>query len=54
MGPLGREGAAWDDAYAALYVASNESRWISGIVMPLDGGLLAERPLAVMGSLEAM
>lgn len=53
IGPLGTEGTAWDVAYAALYFASDESRWISGIVMPVDGGLLAATPLAVMGNLEA-
>ena len=52
IGPLGTEGTAWDVAYAALYFASDESRWISGIVMPVDGGLLAATPLAVMGNLE--
>ena len=36
---------------AALHFASDESRWISGIVMPVDGGLLAATPLAVMGNL---
>ena len=40
-----------DVAYAALYFASDEARWISGIVMPVDGGLLAATPLAVMGNL---
>ena len=51
IGPLGTEGTAWDVAYAALYFASDEARWISGIVMPVDGGLLAATPLAVMGNL---
>jgi len=50
--PLGREGTAWDVAYAALYFASDESRWISGVVMPVDGGLLAATPLAVSGHLD--
>ena len=51
IGPLGTEGTAWDVAYAALYFASDEARWISGIVMPVDGGLLAATPLAVIGNL---
>ena len=51
IGPLGTEGTAWDVAYAALYFASDEARWISGIVMPVDGGLLAATPLEVMGNL---
>ena len=52
IGPLGTEGTAWDVAYAALYFASDESRWISGVVMPVDGGLLAATPLAVMRNLD--
>ena len=52
IGPLGTEGTAWDVAYAALFFASDESRWISGVVMPVDGGLLAATPLAVAGNLD--
>jgi NAD(P)-dependent dehydrogenase (short-subunit alcohol dehydrogenase family) len=37
--PLGVEGNAWDFAWAAVFLASDESRWISGVVLPLDGGL---------------
>ena len=40
-GPLGVEGNAWDIAYAALFLASDESRWVSGVVLPVDAGLLA-------------
>ena len=52
IGPLGTEGTAWDVAYAALYFASDEARWISGVIMPVDGGLLAATPLAVMRNLD--
>ena len=38
--PLGgRMGSAWDTANAALFLASDESRFITGIVLPVDGGL---------------
>lgn len=37
--PLGIEGSAWDVAYAALFLASDEARWISGAELPVDGGL---------------
>ncbi|MCY3797895.1 MAG: SDR family oxidoreductase [Chloroflexi bacterium] len=47
VAPLGTEGNAWDIAYAALFLASDEARWISGVVLPIDGGLLAATPLAV-------
>ncbi len=47
VAPLGTEGNAWDIAYAALFLASDKARWISGVVLPIDGGLLAATPLAV-------
>ena len=47
VAPLGSEGTAWDVAWAALFLASDEARWISGIVLPVDAGLLAATPLAV-------
>ena len=50
-GPLGTEGTAWDIAYAALFLASDEARWISGVVLPVDAGLLATTPLAMLDHL---
>jgi len=49
---LGTEGDAWDVAYAVLFLASNEARWITGIVLPVDGGLLAGTPLSQFPSLK--
>lgn len=38
--PLGgRMGEAWDTAYAALFLASDEARFITGVVLPVDGGM---------------
>lgn len=37
--PLGLEGTAWDIAYAALYLASDEARWVTGLAVPIDGGV---------------
>ena len=45
--PLGIEGTAWDVGYASLFLASDEARYITGIVLPVDGGVLLtsrERP----------
>ena len=42
--PLATEGNAWDIGYAALYLASDEARWVTGVVLPVDAGLLAVTP----------
>jgi NAD(P)-dependent dehydrogenase (short-subunit alcohol dehydrogenase family) len=47
-GPLGTEGTAWDVAWAAVFLASDEARWITGVVLPVDAGLLATTPLAML------
>jgi len=40
--PLGRKmGSAWDVAHAALFLHSNEARFISGAALPVDGGASA-------------
>ncbi len=39
--PLGRVGEAEDVANAALFLASDEAAWITGVTLPVDGGLLA-------------
>ena len=36
--PLGRQGSAWDVANAALFLACDDSAWITGVVLPVDGG----------------
>ena len=40
---LGKQGTAWDVANAALFLASNEARFITGILLPVDGGLNLKR-----------
>jgi NAD(P)-dependent dehydrogenase (short-subunit alcohol dehydrogenase family) len=52
-GPLGTEGDAWDVAWAAVFLASDEARWISGVVLPVDAGLLAATPLSVWDNLQS-
>ncbi len=37
--PLETEGTAWDIGWAAVYLASDESRWVTGVLLPVDGGL---------------
>jgi NAD(P)-dependent dehydrogenase (short-subunit alcohol dehydrogenase family) len=36
--PLGRVGTAEDVAYVALFLASNDSRWVTGANIVVDGG----------------
>lgn len=45
---LGTEGTAWDVAWAAVFLASDEARWITGIVLPVDAGLLVTTPLTTL------
>ena len=42
--PLGTEGTAWDVGAAALYLASDEARWVTGVVLPVDAGLTSVTP----------
>jgi NAD(P)-dependent dehydrogenase (short-subunit alcohol dehydrogenase family) len=38
--PLGAKmGTAWDTAYAALFLASDEAQFITGVLLPVDGGM---------------
>lgn len=41
--PLAHKGSAADVAYAALFFASDESRYVSGACLPVDGAVLAAR-----------
>jgi NAD(P)-dependent dehydrogenase (short-subunit alcohol dehydrogenase family) len=41
--PLQTEGTAWDVAYAAVYLASDEAHWVTGVMLPIDGVLLSIR-----------
>lgn len=43
-GALKTEGTAWDVAFGILFLASDESRWITGINMPIDAGVTATSP----------
>ena len=37
--PLGQKmGTAWDVAHAALFLASDEAKFITGVLLPVDGG----------------
>jgi NAD(P)-dependent dehydrogenase (short-subunit alcohol dehydrogenase family) len=37
----GKMGTAWDTAHAALFLASDEANFITGVLLPVDGGMSA-------------
>ena len=37
--PMGHMGDAWDVAYAALYLASDEAKYVTGAALVVDGGI---------------
>jgi NAD(P)-dependent dehydrogenase (short-subunit alcohol dehydrogenase family) len=43
--PLHTEGTGWDVAWAAVFLASDEARWITGVALPVDAGLLVTSPV---------
>lgn len=34
-----QEGTAWDVGYGILFLCSKEAKWITGLIMPIDGGV---------------
>jgi NAD(P)-dependent dehydrogenase (short-subunit alcohol dehydrogenase family) len=41
--PIGFMGTGWDTANAVVFLASEEARYITGIELPVDGGISAGR-----------
>ncbi|MEU6563862.1 SDR family NAD(P)-dependent oxidoreductase [Nocardia nova] len=44
-GLLGTPGDGWDVAWAAAFLASDEARWITGVTLPVESGVLSVTPL---------
>ncbi len=42
--PLGTEGTGWDVGWGAVYLASDEARWVTGHTLVIDGGLTLTTP----------
>jgi len=53
VGPLGAEGDAWDVALAVRYLASDEARFVTGVHLPVDGGVTEIGPLAAHALIES-
>lgn len=51
IAPLGTEGRAEDIAMAASFLASEESRWITGVLLPVDAGLMAAAPQSLINNI---
>lgn len=45
--PMRKLGSPWDVANASLFFASDESQYVSGVVMAVDGGLTCSAPHSV-------
>src|SRR2546427_4029835 len=43
MHPLGRNGQPADAAEALLFLASDQAEWITGVILSVDGGVMAGR-----------
>jgi NAD(P)-dependent dehydrogenase (short-subunit alcohol dehydrogenase family) len=39
MVPMGKMGTAWDVAHASLFLASDDAKYVSGVLLPVDGAL---------------
>jgi NAD(P)-dependent dehydrogenase (short-subunit alcohol dehydrogenase family) len=53
VAPLGIEGDAWDIAAAALFLASDEARFITATCLPVDGGVVEVGALTAYGLIES-
>ncbi|MDP6665998.1 MAG: SDR family NAD(P)-dependent oxidoreductase [Dehalococcoidia bacterium] len=51
IAPLGTEGRAEDIAMAAVFLASDEARWITGVLLPVDAGLMAAGPQSILDNI---
>jgi NAD(P)-dependent dehydrogenase (short-subunit alcohol dehydrogenase family) len=51
IAPLGTEGRAQDIAMAASFLASEEARWITGVLLPVDAGLMAAGPQSIVNNI---
>jgi NAD(P)-dependent dehydrogenase (short-subunit alcohol dehydrogenase family) len=53
-GLLGTPGTGWDVGWAAAFLASDEARWITGVLLPVESGVLSVTPLLMAGHLRGV
>jgi enoyl-[acyl-carrier-protein] reductase (NADH) len=41
---LETEGTGWDTGAAVLYLVSDNARWMTGVILPVDAGTTAVTP----------
>ena len=46
-GVLGTEATAWDVAWPAVFLASDEARWITGVALAVDAGTTSTTALGI-------
>jgi NAD(P)-dependent dehydrogenase (short-subunit alcohol dehydrogenase family) len=51
---IGTPGDAWDIANAAVFLASDEARWITGVTLPVDAGSLRMGPQSIVAQIRAV
>jgi NAD(P)-dependent dehydrogenase (short-subunit alcohol dehydrogenase family) len=53
-GLLGTPGDGWDVGWAVGFLASDEARWITGVTLPVESGVLSVTPLMMAPHLRAV
>jgi NAD(P)-dependent dehydrogenase (short-subunit alcohol dehydrogenase family) len=53
-GLLGTPGTGWDVGWAVTFLASDEARWITGALLPVESGVLSVTPLMMAPYLRAV
>src|SRR5881409_4200435 len=48
--PLGTEGTGWDVGWGAVYLTSDEARWVTGQTLIIDAGLTLTTPEGSLGA----
>jgi len=53
-GLLGTPADGWDVGWAAAFLAGDEARWITGVTLPVDSGVLSVTPLMMAPHLRSV
>lgn len=53
-GMLGVPGDAWDIAHAVVYLASDEAKFITGVTLPVDAGMLRTTGMSMVSEIRAI